>query len=43
MSFTDEKLEDDQAWKAIRTPVKTERYIPPEKLEELMEEEIWLE
>jgi len=43
MDFTPEKLEDDTAWKAIHTPVKVERYIPPEKLEKIMEEEVWRE
>jgi len=43
MDFTPEKLEDDLAWKAIHTPVKVERYIPPEKLEKIMEEEVWRE
>lgn len=43
MDFTAEKLEDDPAWKAIHTPVRVERYIPPEKLEKIMEEEVWRE
>jgi len=43
MDFNPEKLEDDPAWRAIRTPVKVERYIPPEKLEKIMEEEVWRE
>jgi len=39
--LADDNLEDDPAWGAIHTPVKAERYIPPEKLEELMEDEVW--
>ncbi len=38
-----ENLEDDPAWKAIHTPIKTVRYIPPERLEKIMEEEVWRE
>jgi len=38
-----ENLEDDPAWKAIHTPVKTIRYIAPERLEKIMEEEVWRE
>jgi len=40
---TSEKLEDDPAWQAIRIPAKLKKYIPPKKLEELMEETIWQE
>ena len=43
MDFTLEKLEDDPAWKAIHTQVKVEKYMPPEKLEKMMEEEAWRE
>ena len=43
MDFTEEKLEDDPAWRAIHTPVRVIRYIPPEKLEKIMEEEVWRE
>ena len=43
IDLADEKLEDDPAWKALRTPVKAVKYIPPEKLEEYMEEEAWQE
>jgi len=43
MDFSEEKFEDDPAWKAIRTPVKAEKYIPPKKLEKILEEEVWLE
>ena len=39
LKFTPEKLEDDPAWQAIRKPIKLKKYIPPEKLEELMEAE----
>lgn len=38
-----ENLEKDPAWRAIHTPIKAVRYIPPEKLEEIMEEEVWRE
>ena len=43
LHFSPEKLEDDPAWQAIRKPAKLKKYIPPEKLEELMEEEFWQE
>ena len=43
MDFSTEKLEDDPAWKAIHTPVKVGKHIPPERLEKIMEEEVWLE
>jgi len=43
MDFSVEKLEDDPAWKAIHTSVRIERYIPPQKLEKIMEEEVWRE
>jgi len=43
MSFNAEKLDDDPAWKALRTPVKVEKYISPKKLEEIMEDEVWRE
>ena len=43
IDFTSEKLEDDPAWKAIHTQVKAEKYMPPEKLEKMMEEEAWRE
>jgi len=43
MDFSAEKLEDDPAWKAIHTPVKVEKYIPPKRLEKIMEEEVWQE
>jgi len=43
MDFAMEKLEDDPAWKAVHTPVRVKRYISPEKLEEIMEEEVWRE
>ena len=36
-------VEDDPAWKAIHMPIKTIKHIPPEKLEEYMEETLWLE
>ena len=43
LDFTSEKLEDDPAWQAIREPAKLKKYIPPEKLEEIMEESMWEE
>ena len=39
--FGEEPLEDDSAWKVLHTPIRSERYIPPEELEEIMEEEAW--
>jgi bifunctional DNA-binding transcriptional regulator/antitoxin component of YhaV-PrlF toxin-antitoxin module len=41
LDFASEKLEDDPAWQAIRKPVKIKHYIPPEKLEAVMEEISW--
>jgi len=41
MRFGEEPLEDDPAWKVLHTPIRPERYIPPEELEEIMEEETW--
>jgi bifunctional DNA-binding transcriptional regulator/antitoxin component of YhaV-PrlF toxin-antitoxin module len=38
LNFTSEKLEDDPAWQAIHTPIKAKKCIPPEKLEEIMEQ-----
>jgi bifunctional DNA-binding transcriptional regulator/antitoxin component of YhaV-PrlF toxin-antitoxin module len=38
-----ENLEDDSAWKALHTPAKPVRRIPPEELERIMEEEAWRE
>jgi len=37
LDFTSEKLEHDPAWQAIHKPAKLRKYIPPEKLEEIME------
>ncbi len=39
LDFSSEKLEDDPAWQTILKPIKIKKYIPPEKLEELTEEE----
>jgi AbrB family looped-hinge helix DNA binding protein len=39
LDFTSENVEDDPAWKAFHPPAKAKKNIPPEKLEELMEEE----
>lgn len=36
------RLEDDPAWQAIRKPAKIKKFIPPEKLEEMMDA-AWLE
>jgi AbrB family looped-hinge helix DNA binding protein len=41
LDFTSQKVEDDPAWKAFHPPAKAKRYIPPEKLEEIMEETEW--
>jgi len=43
LNFTPETLESDPAWKAIHKPAKTKKRIPPEKLEEIMEETMWQE
>jgi len=43
LNFATEDLEDDPAWKAIHTPAKIATYIPPKKLEKIMEEETWRE
>ena len=43
LDFASQKLEDDPAWQAIRKPAKIKMYIPPEKLEEIMEEAYWQE
>ncbi|MBS7626322.1 AbrB/MazE/SpoVT family DNA-binding domain-containing protein [Candidatus Bathyarchaeota archaeon] len=43
INLTPKNVEDDPAWKATHTPVKVKGYIPPERLEEIVEEEVWLE
>ena len=43
LDFNSEKVEDDPAWKAIHMPIKIKKHISPEKLEEMMEETVWLE
>lgn len=43
IDLTTGNIEDDPAWRALHTPTKVVRYIPPEELEEIMEEEIWRE
>jgi bifunctional DNA-binding transcriptional regulator/antitoxin component of YhaV-PrlF toxin-antitoxin module len=43
LDFTRENLEDDPAWQMIHKPAKLKKYVSPEKLEEIMEEEIWWE
>jgi bifunctional DNA-binding transcriptional regulator/antitoxin component of YhaV-PrlF toxin-antitoxin module len=40
LDFTSEKVEDDPAWKALHKPAKIKRYIPPEKIDEIIEEEM---
>ena len=40
---TQEKLEDDPAWKKLQKPAKLKKYISPEELEKLMEETLWQE
>jgi len=40
---TSEKVEDDPFWKMLHKPAKIKHYIPPEKLEEYMEETMWQE
>jgi hypothetical protein len=39
LDFTS-KLEEDPAWQMLHKPAKIINYIPPEKLEELIEEEM---
>lgn len=43
LDFTSEKVEDDPFWQILQTPAKIKHYIPPEKLEEYMEETMWQE
>ena len=43
LDFTSQNVEDDPAWKALHPAAKAKRYIPPEKLEEIMEESMWEE
>jgi bifunctional DNA-binding transcriptional regulator/antitoxin component of YhaV-PrlF toxin-antitoxin module len=43
LDFTPETLEDDPAWQMLQKPAKLKKYVPPEKLEEIMEETIWQE
>jgi bifunctional DNA-binding transcriptional regulator/antitoxin component of YhaV-PrlF toxin-antitoxin module len=43
LDFASEKLEDDPAWQAFHPSAKIRKHIPPEKLEELMEETTWRE
>lgn len=43
MSFAERTLKDGPASKALHAPVRSERYVLPEKLEEIMEEEVWQE
>ncbi|HKZ93963.1 MAG TPA: AbrB/MazE/SpoVT family DNA-binding domain-containing protein [Candidatus Bathyarchaeia archaeon] len=43
INFSAEKLEDDPAWKAIHSPIKAEKYIPPKRLEKILEDEVWRE
>jgi AbrB family looped-hinge helix DNA binding protein len=43
LDFTPETLENDPAWQALSKPAKAKKRIPPEKLEEIMEETTWQE
>ena len=43
LDFTLEKLEEDPAWQMLQKPAKLKKYVPPEKLEKIMDEEIWQE
>ncbi len=43
LDFASEKVEDDPFWQILHKPAKIKHYIPPEKLEEYMEEEMWQE
>ena len=43
MDFRFEKVEDDPGWQAFHPPAKSNKHIPPEKLEKLIEETTWLE
>jgi bifunctional DNA-binding transcriptional regulator/antitoxin component of YhaV-PrlF toxin-antitoxin module len=43
LNFTSESLEKDPAWQAIHTPAKAKKHVPPEKLEQIMEETTWQE
>jgi AbrB family looped-hinge helix DNA binding protein len=43
LDFIPETLENDPAWQAIHKPAKAKKHIPPEKLEEIMEETTWQE
>jgi bifunctional DNA-binding transcriptional regulator/antitoxin component of YhaV-PrlF toxin-antitoxin module len=43
LDFTSDKLEDDSAWQVIHKPAKLKKYIPPEELEVIMEENTWRE
>ena len=43
MRFDEETLEQDPAWKALNSPARVDRHVPPEELEEVMEEKAWRE
>jgi bifunctional DNA-binding transcriptional regulator/antitoxin component of YhaV-PrlF toxin-antitoxin module len=43
LDLASEKVEDDPFWKILHKPAKIKHYIPPEKLEEYMEETMWQE
>ena len=43
LDFTPETLEQDPAWQMLQKPAKLKKYVPPEKLEEIMEETSWQE
>jgi bifunctional DNA-binding transcriptional regulator/antitoxin component of YhaV-PrlF toxin-antitoxin module len=43
LDFTPETLEQDPAWQMLQKPAQLKKYVPPEKLEEIMEETSWQE
>jgi bifunctional DNA-binding transcriptional regulator/antitoxin component of YhaV-PrlF toxin-antitoxin module len=43
LDFTQEKLEDDPAWQMLQKPAILKRYVPPEKLDEIVEKTVWQE
>jgi bifunctional DNA-binding transcriptional regulator/antitoxin component of YhaV-PrlF toxin-antitoxin module len=43
LDFKSEKVEDDPGWQAFHPPAKANQRISPKKLEELLEEDTWLE
>lgn len=43
LDFKPETLKEDPLWKILQKPAKAKKYIPPEKLEEFIEQTIWQE